>query len=84
MASNNVALDARSGCGSGELHLCLYVPCTYSKLLQLLTEVRRNRGNQNGGVDSSNSCASLPQNLPGGCYWRFNWAKGDINGWNAN
>jgi hypothetical protein len=42
------------------------------------------RGNQNGGVDSSAACGNLPQNLQGGCYWRYNWARGGINGWNIN
>lgn len=26
-------------------------------------------------------CASLPDQLQGGCYWRWNWARGDINDW---
>lgn len=38
-------------------------------------------GQQNGGVGDRSACASLPSNLQGGCYWRFNWAGGDINGW---
>ncbi len=27
-------------------------------------------------------CESLPDPLQGGCYWRFNWARGEINNWN--
>ncbi|KAH8891786.1 barwin-like endoglucanase [Thozetella sp. PMI_491] len=38
-------------------------------------------GGQNGGVNNGQSCQGLPQNLQGGCYWRFNWARGDVNGW---
>ncbi|KAK0639690.1 RlpA-like double-psi beta-barrel-protein domain-containing protein-containing protein [Cercophora newfieldiana] len=34
-----------------------------------------------GGVSSKNECANLPQNLQAGCYWRWNWARGDVNGW---
>jgi hypothetical protein len=48
----------------------------------LLTQnVMHTRGDQNGGVNSSAACANLPQNLQGGCYWRFNWAHGDVNNW---
>ena len=32
---------------------------------------------------SANDCDSLPDRLQGGCYWRWNWARGDINGWNV-
>jgi len=39
------------------------------------------RGRTIGGVQSRNDCATLPQNLQAGCYWRWNWAKGDMNGW---
>jgi len=42
------------------------------------------RGAKNGGVNNRNDCSKLPQNLQGGCYWRFNWAKGDINGWDID
>ncbi|KAH9899024.1 RlpA-like double-psi beta-barrel-protein domain-containing protein-containing protein [Xylariomycetidae sp. FL2044] len=39
-------------------------------------------GDAAGGVTEREDCATLPQNLQGGCYWRFNWAQGDVNGWN--
>ncbi len=42
------------------------------------------RGRTIGGVQSRNDCAELPQNLQAGCYWRWNWARGDINGWNVD
>ncbi|KAM7206399.1 glycoside hydrolase [Naviculisporaceae sp. PSN 640] len=41
-------------------------------------------GSSNGGVTSANDCANLPQNLQGGCYWRWNWAKGTVNTWNID
>ncbi|KAM7189618.1 RlpA-like double-psi beta-barrel-containing domain containing protein [Rhypophila sp. PSN 637] len=34
-----------------------------------------------GGVSSRDECANLPQNLQAGCYWRWNWARGDVNSW---
>ena len=37
-----------------------------------------------GGVESRAGCAELPQNLQAGCYWRWNWAKGDLNGWGVD
>jgi Glycosyl hydrolase family 45 len=40
------------------------------------------RGSTVGGVDQSAACASLPSNLQAGCYWRYNWAGGDLIGWN--
>lgn len=43
-----------------------------------------NRGANNGGVTKSEDCANLPQNLQGGCYWRFNWARGGVNTWNVD
>lgn len=39
------------------------------------------RGREYGGVESREDCESLPSNLQGGCYWRFNWARGDVNNW---
>jgi hypothetical protein len=42
----------------------------------------QHRGQSNGGVGNGAECANLPQNLQGGCYWRYNWAKGSVNGWN--
>ncbi|KAM7203935.1 glycoside hydrolase [Rhypophila sp. PSN 637] len=44
----------------------------------------RNWGSNNGGVTSGAECANLPQNLQGGCYWRYNWARGAINTWNID
>ncbi|CAK7203888.1 hypothetical protein SEUCBS139899_006638 [Sporothrix eucalyptigena] len=41
-------------------------------------------GRQYGGVLSREDCASLPSALQGGCYWRWNWARGDINNWNVS
>ncbi|KAJ9134312.1 Barwin-like endoglucanase [Pleurostoma richardsiae] len=38
-------------------------------------------GRNYGGVLGAGDCESLPDNLQGGCYWRFNWARGDINNW---
>ncbi|KAK4444909.1 RlpA-like double-psi beta-barrel-protein domain-containing protein-containing protein [Podospora aff. communis PSN243] len=34
-----------------------------------------------GGVKNREACDKLPANLQGGCYWRFNWARGEMNGW---
>lgn len=42
------------------------------------------RGNNNGGVANRTACERLPSNLQGGCYWRFNWGKGDLIGWDIN
>ncbi|KAK0716274.1 RlpA-like double-psi beta-barrel-protein domain-containing protein-containing protein [Lasiosphaeris hirsuta] len=41
----------------------------------------KNWGQSGGGVSSGSECANLPQNLQGGCYWRYNWARGAINKW---
>ncbi|KAK3379224.1 glycoside hydrolase [Lasiosphaeria ovina] len=38
-------------------------------------------GDARGGVKNREACEKLPSNLQGGCYWRFNWARGDVNGW---
>ncbi|KAK3377633.1 beta-1,4-endoglucanase [Podospora didyma] len=38
-------------------------------------------GQSGGGVASAADCANLPQNLQGGCYWRWNWARGAVNTW---
>ncbi|KAK3987621.1 family 45 putative glycoside hydrolase [Cladorrhinum sp. PSN332] len=40
-----------------------------------------NQGNNQGGVRNREACERLPANLWGGCYWRWNWARGEINGW---
>ena len=42
------------------------------------------RGQSGGGVASAKDCANLPQNLQGGCYWRYNWAGGPINTWGVD
>ncbi|KAI0776965.1 RlpA-like double-psi beta-barrel-protein domain-containing protein-containing protein [Trametes elegans] len=34
-----------------------------------------------GGVTSDAECSQLPSNLPAGCHWRWQWAKGDMNEW---
>lgn len=39
------------------------------------------RGADYGGVTSRENCANLPDDLQGGCYWRYNWAGGEVNGW---
>ncbi|KAK3318928.1 RlpA-like double-psi beta-barrel-protein domain-containing protein-containing protein [Apodospora peruviana] len=38
-------------------------------------------GENKGGVKNREACEKIPGNLQGGCYWRFNWARGEINGW---
>ncbi|KAB5517449.1 RlpA-like double-psi beta-barrel-protein domain-containing protein-containing protein, partial [Coniochaeta sp. 2T2.1] len=43
-----------------------------------------NWGNNQGGVGNRTACEKLPGNLQGGCYWRFNWAKGELNGWDIS
>lgn len=40
-------------------------------------------GREYGGVLKGEECVGLPDSLQGGCYWRFNWARGDTNGWNV-
>ncbi|KAK3356418.1 family 45 glycosyl hydrolase [Lasiosphaeria hispida] len=39
-------------------------------------------GRQYGGVVKAEDCVTLPDSLQAGCYWRWNWAKGEVNGWN--
>jgi len=41
------------------------------------------RGDDYGGVSSMTDCEQLPENLQGGCYWRWNWAGGEITGWDV-
>ncbi|KAK5655219.1 hypothetical protein OQA88_6118 [Cercophora sp. LCS_1] len=41
-------------------------------------------GNSGGGLTNGQECANLPQNLQGGCYFRWNWARGPINTWNID
>ncbi|KJR88089.1 uncharacterized protein SPSK_07867 [Sporothrix schenckii 1099-18] len=43
-----------------------------------------NWGRAYGGVTSREDCASLPSSLESGCYWRWNWARGDVNNWNVS
>ncbi|SPO00754.1 uncharacterized protein DNG_03502 [Cephalotrichum gorgonifer] len=38
-------------------------------------------GRQFGGVTQMKDCESLPSHLQAGCYWRWNWARGDTNTW---
>jgi len=38
-------------------------------------------GRQYGGVVKAEDCVTLPSELQAGCYWRWNWARGDVNGW---
>ena len=40
-------------------------------------------GRKYGGVVKAEDCVTLPDHLQAGCYWRWNWAKGDVNGWNV-
>jgi hypothetical protein len=44
----------------------------------------RSWGRTIGGVSNKDECANLPQNLQAGCYWRWNWARGDVNGWDLD
>jgi len=53
------------------------------RMPQVLTANGFYRGRQYGGVVRSSDCGTLPDHLQGGCYWRFNWARGDINEWNV-
>lgn len=41
-------------------------------------------GDVYGGFSNRQGCEGLPTNLQAGCYWRFNWAGGEINGWDIN
>jgi hypothetical protein len=38
-------------------------------------------GRQYGGVVKGDDCVTLPEQLQAGCYWRWNWARGDVNSW---
>ncbi|KAK0742740.1 RlpA-like double-psi beta-barrel-protein domain-containing protein-containing protein [Schizothecium vesticola] len=38
-------------------------------------------GRKYGGVVKAEDCVTLPERLQAGCYWRWNWARGDVNGW---
>lgn len=42
------------------------------------------RGRQYGGVESREDCEALPDKLKPGCWWRFNWARGDVNNWTVD
>ncbi|KAK4198273.1 family 45 putative glycoside hydrolase [Triangularia verruculosa] len=39
-----------------------------------------NWGSEQGGVRNRQECERLPGNLWGGCFWRWNWARGEVNG----
>ncbi|KEZ39771.1 hypothetical protein SAPIO_CDS9734 [Scedosporium apiospermum] len=38
-------------------------------------------GRQWGGVSQASDCESIPERMQAGCYWRWNWARGDVNTW---
>ncbi|CAI4210520.1 unnamed protein product [Parascedosporium putredinis] len=38
-------------------------------------------GRQWGGVSQASDCENIPTNMQAGCYWRWNWARGDVNTW---
>lgn len=40
-------------------------------------------GRQYGGVVKGEDCVTLPDSLQGGCYYRWNYLRGDMNGWNV-
>jgi hypothetical protein len=40
-----------------------------------------NRGKTVGGIGNGRECEALPANLQAGCYWRYNWAGGDLLNW---
>ncbi|KAK4663484.1 hypothetical protein QC763_608775 [Podospora pseudopauciseta] len=42
-----------------------------------------NWGGAQGGVRNRQECERLPGGLWGGCYWRWNWAGGVVNGWDV-
>ncbi|PKS07400.1 hypothetical protein jhhlp_006002 [Lomentospora prolificans] len=50
-------------------------------LLQYGSQYAKSWGDDYGGVTSRENCGNLPTNLQGGCYWRYNWARGELNGW---
>ncbi|KAH8882977.1 barwin-like endoglucanase [Thozetella sp. PMI_491] len=39
------------------------------------------KGPAQGGLTERSGCEKVPDNLAAGCYWRFNWAGGDMLGW---
>ncbi|KAK1828017.1 RlpA-like double-psi beta-barrel-protein domain-containing protein-containing protein [Podospora conica] len=41
-------------------------------------------GRRYGGVVKAEDCVTLPERLQAGCYWRWNWARGDVNGWGVD
>lgn len=41
-------------------------------------------GRKYGGVVKAEDCVTLPERLQAGCYWRWNWARGDVNGWGVD
>lgn len=41
------------------------------------------RGDRYGGLSNRTGCEGLPDDLVGGCYWRFNWARGEVNNWDV-
>lgn len=45
----------------------------------LLLIISFSSGRTYGGVSSAAECELLPDHLRSGCYWRFNWARDDLN-----
>ncbi|KAI1338240.1 beta-1,4-endoglucanase [Xylariaceae sp. FL0016] len=76
-------VDTTSGPGATDSDWILAIPGGGSGVNQLGCRAQYGTtwGEASGGVVSREDCESLPQNLQGGCYFRFNWALGDINGW---
>lgn len=70
--------------GAGSSMASLGTSASFLPPLTLADERLNNRGKTVGGVESRAGCAELPQNLQAGCYWRWNWAKGDLNGWDID
>jgi hypothetical protein len=40
------------------------------------------RDTNNDGRFGRTSCENMPDNLKAGCYWRYNWAGSNFQGWN--
>ncbi|KAI0015444.1 RlpA-like double-psi beta-barrel-protein domain-containing protein-containing protein [Xylariomycetidae sp. FL0641] len=72
-----------SGPGATDADWIIAVPGGGSGVNQLgcRAQYGTNWGAPDGGVTKREDCATLPQNLQGGCYWRFNWAGGLVTGW---
>lgn len=68
---------------AASIHQCGEFRCLWG-ILGLKTVLTMFRGDKNGGLKNRDDCAKLPSVLQGGCYWRWNWAKGDLNRWDVN